>query len=442
MASYLRPDVIKMKAYTPGEQINDATKLNTNECAWGPAPGVLKALANLSVDALRLYPSPLSDKVRAAASDVFQIDADCVLVGNGSDDCLTVVMRSFLGPGDVVACPWPTYSLYDTLATIQGVQIKHADWVTEPDAMLDASARSGGGAAGWHLPVSQLLATGAKVVFVATPNNPSATLVPLEELELLASKLQGVLVVDEAYIDYATAADGSTPAGLAASFIPRLAKYPNVIVLRTFSKSYSMAGAVRPRAHAPTRPRAHTPTRRHRRPPRAMRAPARAGPRDSSPHAYAARDAAAQRLGLMFASAELIGHMNKVKDSYNVNSMTQVAGEAALRDRDYFDWLVRATITERQWLLENTAQFGWSYPKTDANFVLFDVGSAARADYLYAGLKKQGLLVRYWGSRPDLCTKLRVTVGTRASNEKFVELCKSLLASEPATNGVHKKQKT
>ena len=129
-----------MKAYAPGEQINDATKLNTNECAWGPAPGVLKAVAQTTVDMLRLYPSPMADRVRAAAADVFEIDASSVLVGNGSDDCLTIVMRSFLGPGDVVACPWPTYSLYDTLATIQGVEIKHAEWSASPDPLLRISS--------------------------------------------------------------------------------------------------------------------------------------------------------------------------------------------------------------------------------------------------------------------------------------------------------------
>jgi len=384
MTSYLRADVRAMKAYAPGEQINNATKLNTNECAWGPAPGVLKAVAKTEIDHLRLYPSPLADRVRNAAADVFAVDANQVLVGNGSDDCLTVIMRSFLGHGDLVACPWPTYSLYDTLATIQGVQIQHADWLEKPDELVGSSA-SGGGAAGWHLPISSLLQLGAKVVFVATPNNPSATLVPLEELELLATKLDGVLCIDEAYIDYATAADGS-PAGLAASFIPRLAAHPNVIVLRTFSKSYSMAGA---------------------------------------------------RLGLMFANAELVTHMNKVKDSYNVNSMTQIAGEAALRDREYFDWLINATITERAWLLEHTASFGWTHPKTDANFVLFDLGSAPLANLVYSGCKAEGVLVRYWGSRPDLCTKLRVTVGTRESNERFVSIVTKLLA-EPAA----KKAKT
>ena len=391
MSSYLRPEVRKMKAYAPGEQINNATKLNTNECAWGPAPGVLKALAKTSVDALRLYPSPLADKVRAAASDVFEIGMDNILVGNGSDDCLTVVMRSFLGPGDLVACPWPTYSLYDTLSSIQGVEIKHSDWLEAPDKLMKGGKGKGAaaGAAGWHLPISSLLATKAKVVFVATPNNPSATLVPLAELELLASKLKGILVVDEAYIDYATAADGS-PAGLAASFIPKLAAHPNVLVLRTFSKSYSMAGA---------------------------------------------------RLGLMFASAELTEHMNKVKDSYNVNSMTQICGEAALKDRKYFHWLVSSTIAERKWLLEQTKKFGWSYPKTDANFVLFSVGSVETAAMLYNGLKKEGLLVRYWGARPDLNDKLRVTVGTRESNQRFVTLVSGLLEgdSKPASKRQKKK---
>ena len=175
-----------MKAYAPGEQINDATKLNTNECAWGPAPGVLKAVAQTTVDMLRLYPSPMADRVRAAAADVFEIDASSVLVGNGSDDCLTIVMRSFLGPGDVVACPWPTYSLYDTLATIQGVEIKHADWSASPDPLLAGSA-SGEGAPGWHLPVSELLGLGAKVVFVVRPR--IAPSLPTEVIVVAAQRV-------------------------------------------------------------------------------------------------------------------------------------------------------------------------------------------------------------------------------------------------------------
>ena len=289
MSDYLRAEVRAMKAYTPGEQVNECIKLNTNECAWGPSPKVLEALAGATGNSLRLYPSPLGDKLRQAAAEVYGVDAAQVLVGNGSDDCLTVIMRSFLQPGDKVACPWPTYSLYDTLASIQGVEIQHHDWLAAADP---AVAAGGGGVAGWHLPVSALAASGARVVFVASPNNPSATLVPLHALETLAGMLPGVLVVDEAYIDYACDGDG-----MAASFIKRLAAFPNVLVLRTFSKSYAMAGA---------------------------------------------------RLGLMFADAELIGHMNKVKDSYNVNALTQLAGEAALRDRAHFEWLVKETLAQRE----------------------------------------------------------------------------------------------
>ena len=366
--SYLRPDVVAMKAYTPGEQVNECIKLNTNECAWGPSPKVLEALAGATGNSLRLYPSPLGDKLRQAAAEVYGVDAAQVLVGNGSDDCLTVIMRSFLQPGDKVACPWPTYSLYDTLASIQGVEIQHHDWLAAADL---AVAAGGGGVAGWHLPVSALAASGARVVFVASPNNPSATLVPLHALETLAGMLPGVLVVDEAYIDYACDGDG-----MAASFIKRLAAFPNVLVLRTFSKSYAMAGA---------------------------------------------------RLGLMFADAELIGHMNKVKDSYNVNALTQLAGEAALRDRAHFEWLVKETLAQREVLAAAFTEFGWSWPPTDGNFMLVDVGSVALAGALYAGLKEAGILVRYWGSRPDLNSKLRITVGAKESNEKFIALTRKLL---------------
>lgn len=286
--SFVREDVQKMKAYAPGEQITGCIKLNTNECAWGPAPAVLKAVCAVTEDQLRLYPSPMSDKVRKAASEVFGVQPAQVLVGNGSDDCLTIIMRTFSQPGDTVACAWPTYSLYDTLASIQGVGIQHVDWLAQPDPVLGQAD----GVPGWHLPITGLLQTGARVVFIANPNNPSATRVPLPALEYLASHLKGILVVDEAYIDYALDGDG-----MAASFLGKLDAYPNVLVLRTFSKSYSMAGA---------------------------------------------------RLGLMFAHAELIDHMNKVKDSYNVNALTQLAGEAALLDRAYFSWLVGETIKQRK----------------------------------------------------------------------------------------------
>jgi len=263
--------------------------------------------------------------------------------------------------------------LYDTLSSIQGVEISHHDWLAEPDPLVGEAG--GVELNGWHLPVSSLLQAGARVVFIATPNNPSATLVPLHALELLASKLQGILVVDEAYIDYASGGNG-----MKASFLTKLNSHPNVIVLRTFSKSYSMAGA---------------------------------------------------RLGLMFAHDELIRNMNKVKDSYNVNAITQIAGEAALRDREHFSWLVSSTLEQRQILAEAMRGFGWTWPPSDANFMLVSVGSKALAAALYLGLKQEGILVRYWGSRPELEDKLRITVGSSESNAKFISVVATLLKTLP-----------
>jgi histidinol-phosphate aminotransferase len=215
---HLRPDIVAMAGYTPGEQVRDCIKLNTNECAWPPSPAVLKALQVIGEDGLRLYPNPRSQAVREAAAVRYGVDAAQVLVGNGSDDCLTVLYRALLGSTDTVACPWPTYGLYDDLATLQGVRIIHADY------RVDAQ--------GWHLPEA-LPRLGAKLLLVANPNNPSGTINPVAELRQLADRHDGILVVDEAYIDFA-------PAG--ASLLPFLADHPNLVVLRTFSKSYSLAG--------------------------------------------------------------------------------------------------------------------------------------------------------------------------------------------------------
>jgi histidinol-phosphate aminotransferase len=177
---YLRPDILAMAGYTPGEQVNNCTKLNTNECAWGPSASVKAALQAYDPEHLRLYPCPVSRGLREAAAEVYGVTPAHVLAGNGSDDCLTVIFRAFVQAPQKVACPWPTYSLYDTLSSLQGVAIEHVDW-------LD----------GWALPADALCATGATLTLLATPNNPSATLVPVAELEALADKLDGILVVDE-----------------------------------------------------------------------------------------------------------------------------------------------------------------------------------------------------------------------------------------------------
>lgn len=335
-----------MAGYTPGEQVVDCVKLNTNECAWPPSPRVHAALRTLGDDRLRQYPDPRARRLREAAAARFGLQPGQILVGNGSDDCLTIIYRSFLAPGDRVACPWPTYGLYDDLATIQGAGIEHVDW-----------------AAGWALP-AVLPRLGAKLVLLANPNNPSGTVIAVDELRRLADALDGILVVDEAYVDFC-------PGG---SILPHLDQHPNLIVLRTFSKSYSLAGA---------------------------------------------------RLGLMFAAAPLIDVFMKVKDSYNVSALDQAVGAAALDDAEHHAELVGRTLRERARLESLLAALGWSWPPSGANFLLCEAGPQAGS--IYRALKQRGVLVRWW-DRAGLDTKLRITVGTPEQTDLLLRHLREILA--------------
>jgi histidinol-phosphate aminotransferase len=348
---HVRPDLLRLAPYTPGEQVGDCIKLNTNECPWGPSPAVMEALAAVSADRLRLYPDPVARALRETAAAVFGVDPAEVLAGNGSDDCLTMVYRTFTAPGDLIACPSPTYGLYETLAGMQGAVLAQLDYRVE--------------GRDWLLPDS-LCRRGAKLVIVANPNNPSGTLAPIDGLRRLADELDGVLVVDEAYIDFAETGGGK------ASMLPYLGQHPNLIVLRTFSKSYSLAGA---------------------------------------------------RLGLLFAHAPVVDQLMKVKDSYNVNVITQALGKAALDDRAYHLDLVQRTVAERRRLEAAFADFGWAWPVSAANFLLCDVGP--HAERLYRGLKERGILVRWW-NRPALSSKLRITVGRPDDNDRLLAALREL----------------
>jgi histidinol-phosphate aminotransferase len=339
---HLRADIRAMAGYTPGEQVSDCVKLNTNECGWPPSPAVARALAALSAEALRTYPDPRSQRLREAAGARYDVNPAQVLVGNGSDDCLTILYRAFLGRGARVACPWPTYGLYDTLATLQGAELVRVDYLRKDGQ--------------WRLPGNLALQAAALVV-VANPNNPSGTLATVEQLRRLADALDGVLVVDEAYVDFA-------PEG--ASMLPYLDRHPNLVVLRTFSKSYSLAGA---------------------------------------------------RLGLLFAHAEVVRELMKVKDSYNVNLLSQRLGEAALGDRDHHRELIRKTVAERARVAAALARFGWSWPDTAANFLLCQVGP--RAAEIYRQLKARRILVRWWDT-PELRECLRISIGRPEWNDALL----------------------
>lgn len=344
---FVRASVLAMDGYTPGEQVLDCVKLNTNEPAWPASPAVSHALSAIAAGTLRVYPSPRADALRQKASEVFGVTPSMVVAGNGSDDLLTILVRTFVGEGETLAVPAPTYGLYDTLASIQGARIVHRPYGPN-----------------WELP-GDLAEQGAKLVFISSPNNPSATSADREGVLAVLRARSCIVVVDEAYADFA-----------GTSFIPLVHEHPNLVVIRTFSKSYSLAGA---------------------------------------------------RLGLLFASDALTTQLNKVKDSYNVNAITQAVGIAALSDQAYVAELVKKTLAERAFLETELGALGFSWPKSDANFLLVDVGGRERAQTIYRGLKERKILVRYWDA-PRLAQSVRITVGTREQNTALVDGIRAILA--------------
>jgi len=341
---YFLDHVAAMHGYVPGEQINDpdVIKLNSNENPYAPSPRVLRAVTAAANAALRRYPEPASDTLRAAAARVYGVHADQIMAGNGSDELLSMLMRCFVAPGDRVAYATPTYSLYDTLVEIQnGVKaaVRYGDDFAIPPALARQRAA---------------------VTFLCNPNAPSGTLVPRAAIARLAGAVRGILVVDEAYIDFASAPG--------ASCIPLVRRHDNVIVLRTFSKSFSLAGL---------------------------------------------------RIGLAFASKNLIAGMMKVKDSYNLNRVSAAAATAALHDLPWMERNVRRIQRSRDMLTRALVRLGFAVYPSQANFVL-----ARRAETDMArvqrGLKSQSMLVRHFDV-PGLTDCLRISIGTPGETRAVID---------------------
>ena len=214
MMNMIRKNIEGMEGYVPGEQPADTDfiKLNTNENPYPPSPRVREALAE-EMERLRLYPDPMAGRFRERVAELNGVPVDNVLAGNGSDDLLTIIMRTFVGEGDLVVSPSPTYTLYKTLCEIQEARYSTVSY--RDDYSLNED----------YIPVK------AKVVFVSNPNSPSGTVIGEESLEKIAARIHGVLVVDEAYVDFAS-----------KNCMGLIKKYKNVIILRSLSKSFSLAG--------------------------------------------------------------------------------------------------------------------------------------------------------------------------------------------------------
>jgi histidinol-phosphate aminotransferase len=335
MLRYFRPNIATLAGYVPGEQSQDGgvIKLNTNENPYPPSPKVRAALRKAIDASLRLYPESRSDTLRTIAGSSYGVKPANIVAGNGSDELLSMLLRCFVGPHDRVAFPVPTYSLYDTLVAIQDGVAAAVDFPAD-----------------FSLP-SALAEQSAALTFLCNPNAPSGTLVSLQQIEKLARSLPGILVVDEAYVDFA-ASEG-------ASSIPLIQRLPNLVVLRTFSKSFSLAG---------------------------------------------------MRIGLAFASEHIISGMMKIKDSYNVNRLSLIAATAALQDLPWMSRNARRIQRTRKRLTTGLERAGYDVYPSHANFVLARK-SGRNQRGVYEELKRRKILVRYFDVA-GLQDCLRITVGT------------------------------
>ncbi len=345
MSRVVIPRIRALTGYTPGEQPpagSELIKLNTNENPYPASPRVAQAV-NETATRLHLYPEPTSEAVRRAAAALYGVRPQNVLVGNGSDELLALCFKACIPGGGRVAYPVPTYSLYRTLADIAGcdaVEVEAFDGGV-PSAVGEARA---------------------DIVFVCTPNSPLGHEIPAARVAAIAEQSKGLVVVDEAYVDFG----GTT----ALSLIER---FDNVLVLRTLSKSYSLAGA---------------------------------------------------RLGLAFADERLIGELAKVKDSYNVSRLAQAAGQAALEDPDWMRANAKRVMATRERVTAELAALGLGVRPSSANFFWADCAPlGGRA--MYDGLRERGILVRYFDV-PLLRGGVRVSVGTDTQMDRLVSAVREI----------------
>jgi histidinol-phosphate aminotransferase len=354
----VRPLVRELHPYVYGEQpkIKGLVKLNTNENPFPPSPKVLRAIKEATDGRLRLYPNPTAQPLCEKLAKLHRCKPENIIIGNGSDELLALAVRCFAEPGRgykaLVQYFTPSYSLYPVLADIHGASKNAIPLKTN-----------------FHLPDVAELKRGkvwnfkAALTFVTTPNAPSGCGYKTSELEKLCRAHKGVVVLDEAYVDFAN-----------ENALKLALKYPHVLVARTFSKAYSLCF---------------------------------------------------QRVGYFVGNAELIAALHKIRDSYNVNGLGQIAAEATLGDLGYYRANFKKIIATREWLSRELTLLGFRVFPSQTNFILVVPPRFAAKDWLQK-LRARKVLVR-WFSSPDVNHYLRITIGTRREMETFLHAARKLL---------------
>lgn len=341
----VRPNIAEMTGYVPGEQPRGEKfiKLNTNENPYQCSPKVKTAIGRVVQAGLQKYPDPLATAFRIRAGELLGVDADWILCGNGSDDILTIVTRAFVGTSDMVRFANPSYLLYRTLAEIQGAACD----------MINYNAD-------WSLPAEFAQPNDwLRLAYLANPNSPSGTMIAPRDVAKLADALPCPLLVDEAYVDFAE-----------TNCIALVAENEKIMVARTLSKSYALAGL---------------------------------------------------RFGFLVAQPQVIQELRKVKDSYNCDALSIAGATAAIDDQAWLAENRAAILATRQRMVAVLGELGFTVADSQANFAWCTHDSLS-VEPMYQQLKAGGVLVRYMRF-PEWGDGLRISVGT----DEQVDACLALL---------------
>jgi histidinol-phosphate aminotransferase len=346
---HLKPSLEGRPPYEPGHQPSDGepwVKLNTNEAPMEPSPKVASALMEAVRGPLRLYPDPMSKAARGAIADVLGVAPEMVALANGGDEVIELCFRAFAPAGGRVAYPVPTYPLFEPLCNVH--EVAPSEHPLGED---------------WSLPES-FAGDPAPLKFLVNPNSPTGTWVDRVAVERVLSRSAGVVVLDEAYVDFAP-----------ESRLDLVREgQPDLLILRSFSKSYALAGL---------------------------------------------------RLGFALGHPDLIESLDVVKDSYNVDRLGIAAAIAAIQDRGHHDRLVRFVVEERAWLSDRLRELDFEVARSATNFLFCRPPAGAGVD-LAGRLQQRRVLVRHYDLEP-VRGWLRITVGTREQHLALLAALKEML---------------
>ncbi|MBQ9436742.1 MAG: histidinol-phosphate transaminase [Lachnospiraceae bacterium] len=337
----------RVTPYVPGEQPKAAgiIKLNTNECPYPPSPKVREVLKGFDADSLRLYPDPEGTALKEALSAAYGLAKEQVFLGVGSDEVLALAFQTFFAGRKPVLFPAITYSFYPVWAELYRIPYKQLP-------LKD----------GFQIDAGDFQADNGGIV-IPNPNAPTGVLLPLSEVEsILKANQDSVVIIDEAYIDFAWDFASGKPGENPFSAVSLIDKYENLLVVQTFSKSRSLAGL---------------------------------------------------RVGMAFGNAKLIKYLSDVKysfNSYTMNRLSIACGAAAVQDSVYFSEIVSKIINTREAFKQELRARGWSFPDSKTNF-LFARPPKGNAKELFEALKRKNIYVRYFPAA-ETAEYLRITIGT------------------------------